>query len=148
MDVESSATCSPSPPLSVATGATTSDEDEHQAKSFLEDTPYLQTHSQIMTVDIDISESKGKDTDNDTSFANRDKGNNGVMIPTSKSGHNSVNISSNGGGGGSLPINYNSHQPLLNQVLNGNLKNSSELKRIQRTAVSEERLTAAWRKLI
>lgn len=181
MEVENSIACSPSPPLSVSTtttAATTSDEDEqqqqhhHHAKSYLEETPRLHTHPQVMTVDIDISDNRADDNnvtlkstsakrDNKTSGVGGSGGDDGAdhvvqsnrnsVILNSKSGHTNISSIGGGGGGSSLPGNFSSHnshthQSLLNQVLNGNLRNSSELKRIQRIAVSEERLTSAWRK--
>lgn len=123
MEVESSGAYAP-PPESTASAAaaTIPTKDDPQKKSFLEDTPHSQT--QIMTVNIDISD------DNDTKNETGDGGS--VITSNDSTSKSSSNIIGSNG---------------LPRQLNGGLKSSaSEIKRIQRTIISEERLTAAWRK--
>lgn len=124
-------------------------------RPFLEGTAHSQTH--IMTVNIDISDdnhhedeggtvvptakvnSNGSGGDNDSSVA----GSNGssakigdsVISSTNKGISSSVSY-------GSLHNHHHPHQVLRNGGGGG------EIKRIQRTLVSEERLTAAWRKFV
>lgn len=113
-------------------------------KPFLEGTAHSQTH--IMTVNIDISDDNHDDNDYSTKV-NGGAGD-GATVP-SKNGSVSfegVNSSSNktvSSSSSSYNNNHHPHSPLLN----GRNGGSSDIKRIQRTLVSEERLTAAWRKL-
>lgn len=109
-------------------------------KPFLEGTSHSQTH--IMTVNIDISDDNHED--------------NGKLSTSEEDVCDSAQVTVKNGNtvrfecvnGSTKTITTNSSHNSNNEVLNGKHGSSgnSDIKRIQRTLVSEERLTAAWRK--
>lgn len=149
MEVESASASVPTATASTATTGVVvgSAVELPKPKPFLEGTSHSQTH--IMTVNIDISDDNHDDTDYSTKV--NGEVSTGATVTSSKNGSVSfegVNGSSNKTvSSSSSSYSNNPHHHHHSPLLNGRNGGSSDIKRIQRTLVSEERLTAAWRKL-